>query len=62
MTFRPMNGGRECPPLIENSGCFTKLCGGKELGKEASGISSFLCYVFCLENIKISNTMQIDKA
>lgn len=46
VTFRPMNGGRECPPLIENSGCFTKLCGGKELGKEASGISSF--FMLCL--------------
>ena len=46
VTFRPMNGGRECPPLIENSGCFTKLCGGKELGKEASRISSF--FMLCL--------------
>lgn len=30
--FRPMNGGRECPPLIENRGCFRTQCGGRELG------------------------------
>lgn len=33
VAFRPMNGGRECPPLIENRGCFRHLCGGRELGK-----------------------------
>ena len=57
MTFRPMNGGRECPPLIENSGCFTKLCGGKELGKETSGISSFFYVMSSAWKTKISHTM-----
>ena len=35
-----MNGGRECPPLIENRGCFRTQCGGRELGKhnDPSGI------------------------
>lgn len=32
VAFRPINGGKECPPLIENSGCFRQLCGGRELG------------------------------
>ena len=31
--FLPVNGGKECPPLIENKGCFRALCGGRELGK-----------------------------
>lgn len=33
VAFRPINGGRECPPLIENRGCFRTQCGGKEKGK-----------------------------
>lgn len=31
--FLPVNGGKECPALIENKGCLKQLCGGRELGK-----------------------------
>lgn len=33
VTFLPVNGGKECPPLLENKGCFRQLCGGRELGE-----------------------------
>ena len=40
--FLPLNGGKECPPLIENKGCFRHLCGGRELGK--NDVQSFILY------------------
>ncbi|XP_015763716.1 PREDICTED: somatomedin-B and thrombospondin type-1 domain-containing protein-like [Acropora digitifera] len=30
--FLPVNGGKECPALIENKGCLKQLCGGREHG------------------------------
>lgn len=36
--FLPVNGGKECPPLIENKGCLRHLCGGRELGKSQQAI------------------------
>lgn len=32
VALKPMNGGTECPPLIEHKGCFRTLCGGREAG------------------------------
>ena len=44
-----MNGGRECPPLIENRGCFRTQCGGRELGKHL--VHSCKSHIFYIRKI-----------